>query len=119
MFRPTLIRSTGLLAAAMLSLTAGAAAAQQNDDGPRSVVVKYGDLNLDSQAGARVMLARIRSAASRACGEAVDIAMLDRFALYSHCRTASIDQAVRALNAPLVTAMAGGQGAAETQFAQR
>ena len=65
------------------------------------------------------MLARITSAASRACGEAYDLHMLNRFALYSHCKAASIAQAVTALNAPLVTAMAGGRGPAATELAQR
>jgi UrcA family protein len=81
--------------------------------------VKYGDLNLNSDAGARVMLGRITSAASRACGEALDLHMLGRFALYTHCKAASIDQAVRALNAPLVTAMAGGKGPPATELAER
>jgi UrcA family protein len=108
----------GALAAALA--VAGSAFAQTDDDpgAPHSVAVRYADLNLSSEAGARAMLDRITDAASRACGGDVDLRMLERRALYNRCKADTIDRAVRALDAPLVTAMANRTGAI-TAIAQR
>ena len=94
---------------------ASAAAAQSNGihsndiDAPR-VNVSYADLNLRSEAGAQVMMARIEDAAERVCGGAPDTRLLDRRALFNSCKAKTFDRAVRELHAPLVTAMAGDKG---------
>jgi UrcA family protein len=113
----TISLCAGVIAA--LSI-AGSALAQTEDDpgAPRSVTVRYSDLNLSSEAGARAILARITDAASRACGGDVDLRMLERRALYYRCKAETVDRAVRALDAPLVTAMAARSGAIAT-LAQR
>ena len=102
---------------------AGAAAAQPNNnfgdlDSSRSVHVSYADLNLHTQAGARAIMARIDDAAVRACGGAPDLRMLERRALFNSCKTQTFNQAVRDLDAPLVTAMAD-LGAATVVIAGR
>ena len=61
--------------ASVLGACVLAAAAAQSDDAgaPLSVKVRYSDLELASDGGARTMLARIESAARRVCGQAPDL----------------------------------------------
>ncbi len=87
---------------------AGSASAQSGDDGaPNAVSIHYSDLNLNQGAGAGVMLARIESAASTACGGQPDAMMLGRRASYDRCRKETVAHAVAQLNAPSVTTLAG------------
>ena len=53
------------------------------------------------------MLGRIGWAASNACGGQPDLRDLSRFAQFERCERHAIDAAVRTLNAPLVTSLAG------------
>jgi UrcA family protein len=111
------LRTPGLALTAMatLCLAGGAQAAPaQNDDVP-SVVVKYADLNLDSEAGAKALLRRVNHAARMVCGEQNDdpISRLD-FAIPACVRRAT-DQAVERLGNATVTAM--NQGARTTAVA--
>jgi UrcA family protein len=55
-----------LLPIAALALSAVATAATRADD---RIVVKYGDLNLASEAGVANLLSRIRNAAESVCGQ--------------------------------------------------
>ncbi len=109
------------LAASMFAgalATSGPAAAQANDDGAGlKVTVRYSDLDLSREAGARIVYQRIKSAATEACGGQPDIRLLTSRMIYIHCRAETIDRAVKTLNAPLVTAMA--HGAATTVYAGR
>ena len=98
---------------AMLSAVAIAAglafvqpASAQTEDAAASVRVTYADLNLQTHAGARAMLARLEAAAGRVCGNEPDIRDLARATPYQRCKAAALDAAVRQLDAPLVTAMA-------------
>ena len=54
---------------------------------------------------------RLQGAATNVCGGEPDIHQLDRMAIYQRCKAESVDRAVRAVDAPLVTAMAGQTGA--------
>ncbi len=113
------ILGASLVAVAGLTI-AGSAAAQSDDlDGVRSIHVEYADLNLGSRAGAREMLMRIDDAARRACGDNVDLRSLERRAQFQSCKTGTVARAVRALGAPLVTAMAGPNGADPVVLSQR
>jgi UrcA family protein len=81
--------------------------AQPADPGaPRSVAVRYADLDLATRAGAAVAFARIRGAARAVCGDP-DIRLLDRQAQMARCRSETTARAVEALHAPLVASMAG------------
>ena len=111
--------SASLVTIAGLSIAAPAAAQSDDLDGVRSVHVEYGDLNLGSRAGAREMLMRIDAAARRVCGDNVDLRSLERRAQFQRCKTGTIARSVRALDAPLVTAMAGPNGADPVVLSQR
>ena len=104
------------LAAVLSCAPAFAAPAAQPQRVERNVRVPSSDLNLNTPDGARVMAQRILRAANRACGgrETWD---LGRRAVHT-CRSAAIDTALTALNAPLVTAAVAG-GAQPTTLARR
>ena len=62
--------STALIVATGLFALGGAATspqAQAADQRPLSKIVSYGDLNIDSEQGAKVLYARLRSAARDVC----------------------------------------------------
>ena len=75
-----------LLSVAALAIS-GIAAAGSPDE--HSVVVRYGDLNLNSQAGVKSLHKRIRNAAESVCSE-LSSSVLSLRSTYEQC----IDQAV-------------------------
>jgi UrcA family protein len=90
------------------TLTAGVAVNQASaapwDDAPRSVVVRYSDLNLSQPQDARTLYARIRMAAQVACGD-ISSSDLARFGQYHNCVDHAVTNAVAAVSAREVTAI--------------
>jgi len=88
------------------TLAAGLAVNQASaapwDDAPRSVVVRYSDLNLSQPQDARTLYARIRIAARVACGD-VQSADLARFAQFHNCVDQAVTNAMSTLSAQQVT----------------
>jgi len=104
-----------LAAAAMLSCAAPVLA--QTSDTVPSVLVKFGDLNIGTTAGAKVLLNRIEVAANTACGDAPDIRLLRQWASFQACRRSAVARAVAAVDSPMLTAVA--QGGSPAIFAAR
>ena len=84
-----------------MAATAGVAATAQADattDATQAryanVIVNYGDLDLDSEAGIKVLYARLENAAGRACGSAPVTRELRRKAQYRTCVDSKLDRAV-------------------------
>jgi UrcA family protein len=101
-----------VLAAATTFAVAASAAVQSDDPGAAlTAKVRYADLNLSSQSGAKAMLGRIEDAARRVCGRP-DVRDLAQVAAYDHCKADTVVRAVRVLGAPLVAAAAGQPSAA-------
>lgn len=73
------------------------------------IEVPYSDLNLNHPAGAAAMLGRIKAAAVRACGGAPDALDMAGRKAFRDCVTVATNDAVRQLNAPLVTALHTGR----------
>ena len=76
-------------------------------DGPTTVGVRFGDLNLNQPADAAIMLDRLDQAAMEACG-ASPVSSLREYRLAirgSRCYARSLSRAVADVNAPEVTAM--------------
>jgi UrcA family protein len=90
-----------VLSALMLLAPAAASAAED------VMIVRYGDLNLSSDAGARAALRRIRHAADRFCGPSDQ--SLRMYVAVESCKTRMVDKAVTVLAEPRVTAMHTGQ----------
>ncbi len=95
LFRPT------LLAAAVLSLSSIATAADLADGASRRVV-RYGDLNLTRLAGVKVLYERISHSARDAC-EQVNSRSLAAVAKAQECTRQSIARAVAEVDAPLLS----------------
>jgi UrcA family protein len=92
------IMSKGLIkllpVAACLALS-GVAAASTPKDLP-SVVVKYGDLSLDTKSGVASLHARIRNAARYVCNS-LDSRVLGLREQYEHCVSDAVKQSVAAV----------------------
>jgi UrcA family protein len=99
---------TAVLAAAALSSLAAPSSVEAGPrDRPRTTVaerVRYGDLDLDTVAGARTMYRRIKTAVSRACALSNTPVLQTAPAEVRRCRSQAITRAVGKLDAPLVTA---------------
>lgn len=101
--------STPIFAAAalLLALSFGAHA---DTSSPGTVsrgrdVVFYGDLNLETEQGAKIMLQRIEQAAKKACGGHATFSTytggLDH--TFAECRGEAVQRTVKQLDAPVVT----------------
>jgi UrcA family protein len=95
------------LAAAILALSAAssfAATPTPNGD-PFKTSVRSSDLNLSSDADAKVLLRRIQSAAGHACGGKPDLVELSRMRVFNICVGASVDETVARLGNPRLSAL--------------
>jgi UrcA family protein len=107
---------TALAAFAAVSLFAGASSAsaatpQTTAPGTNtvSVTISYGDLDLNTNAGARAMFARISHAARRICEAQPPAQALDMMAAYESCMTSVTSRALTKLGNTKVWAVAGRQ----------
>ena len=82
-----------LLPAIALAMTGIASAGARVDADTRSVVVHYGDLNLNSQAGVLKLHARLRSAAQDVCST-LDSRVLGLLEQYQSCVADALTQSV-------------------------
>ena len=99
--------SASLLALALLTaistLPAHAGATTKHDQVPQ-VVVRYGDLNMETEAGAVTLYNRIVRAASRVCPSA-GIRDLARLQLARDCQDESVARAVALAGIPRLAAI--------------
>jgi|SRR5580692_4646237 UrcA family protein len=103
--------ATPIFAAAVMlaALSFGARADTSTDGQPPSTTgrsaVYFGDLNLNAEQDAKIMLQRIERAAKKACGGHATFSSvtgsLDH--TFEECRGEAIQRAVKQLGAPLVT----------------
>jgi UrcA family protein len=82
--------------------------AQANEQPPPSKTVKFNDLDIQTPEGAKVLYQRIRLAANRVC-ETNDRDPVMREATPT-CVDTAIDNAVKKVNAPYLTALRFGNG---------
>jgi UrcA family protein len=92
-----------VITSAVLLLAPGMAKAAED-----SMVVRLGDLNVASDAGAQAALRRIRDAADRFCGGRGERSLRTQLAVGA-CRGEMVGKAVARLDAPSVTALHQGQ----------
>jgi len=103
--------STQIFAAAVMSAAScfGARAGTSTDSPPAHITgrsaVHYGDLNLNVERDAKIMLQRIERAAKKACGGHAAVSSytgtLER--TFEECRGNAVQRALKQLDAPLVT----------------
>jgi UrcA family protein len=96
--------------AAMLAAPSFGAHADTSTDVPGTIirgrsVVHYGDLNIETEQDAKIMLQRIERAAKKACGGHATFSTytgsLDH--TFEECRGEAIQRTVKQLGAPMVT----------------
>lgn len=76
----------------------------------RQMVVSYSDLNISNPSGAETLLSRIRYAADSVCGGTPDLRNLNAWENYRTCDKQAMDQAIAAVNSPLVAQLYGVPG---------
>ena len=87
--------------------TAFADSAQQKTIDPAPVTVRYDDLNLANPEGARVLYRRISAAARKTCGPNFAQFYPGVRSKWKDCYKATVDDAVKQVNAPTLTALHG------------
>ena len=101
-----------------LSVPGEAAPLASADTITRTEVVKYGDLNVATTAGAAMLYDRIRTAASRVCRDVIpSVSARNRFERMT-CVRELMDTAVKDVNRPALTALHEGR-ATDDLTAQR
>jgi len=95
-----------MLAAGLFTLICAASggAAVAAEPTPLTKIVHYGDLNLDSEQGARVLYARLRGAAVQVCAPLESIEMSRRH-LWANCFNNDIANAVVAVDKTTLSAL--------------
>ncbi len=93
---------TGVLIAGSAQAVAGRAARQSFDP---VVTVRFADLNPTSAEGTRTLYARIRSAAQTVCGPSFSLWDGRRMAAWKECYRATVDEAVRRIDRPMLMAL--------------
>jgi UrcA family protein len=96
--RHTLVALAALSATMLAGVTQAAA---PGDHFPKQAVT-YKDLNLNSNAGIRVLYKRIQGAADQVCGK-VDVRDLQGMSVKKACVDRAISDAVAAVNSPTLT----------------
>lgn len=109
-----------LVGLAMAAAMDTATAAPKAKDAPASIAVPYGDLNLQSEAGATTLLGRISRAARTVCeipapGASNIHAKNQRFA----CRRVAVQNAVESLDHPVVNSVYEGKRTSPLKLAAR
>lgn len=96
---------TVVAAVAILASTLTASLAQARVQGEvRSETVRFDDLNLASPAGVQALYLRIRTAARDVCGPSEITGERAASAAWKDCVNASVNQAVRKVDHPLLSA---------------
>jgi UrcA family protein len=80
------------------------ASSQTTLNEPAKVVVRYGDLNLSSDAGAEVLLRRLEQAARQVCGDPRERRPLAEISVILRCNAQSLERAIEAVGAQKLTA---------------
>lgn len=105
---------------AALAIAPGSAQAQPaTSQDSVSVRISYSDLDLSRPAGAREMMGRIQGAARIICGESSANNDLAERTREHACVDAAMDDAVRSLDAPSVSALSDTRRGAATFVASR
>jgi len=82
------------------------------DEPARSIRVGYGDLDLNTQAGAATLYNRIRGAARTVCG--YEGSTFTDQAIWRSCFSGAVSDAVATVNSPRLTALHQGKSPAVT-----
>jgi UrcA family protein len=101
-----------IFATAMLAALSFGVRADASSDAPRTIsrggtVIHYEDLDIDTEAGARILLQRIEGAAKTACGGHSTVSSFTHMPdhTFEQCWGDAVERTVKQLGAPVVTRM--------------
>jgi UrcA family protein len=118
----SILSASVMLAASCFSAHADPSAQASPSQVTGRSLVHYGDLNLNNEADAQIMLQRIARAAKTACGGHATAGSLTGSVDYHSfelCRTDAVNRAVVQLGAPLVTRIHSDSEPREFQIAKQ
>jgi len=96
----------GTLATSLCGASSGIASAEGSDSAaPKSMVVRFGDLNLSSQAGVEELYGRIRRAADIVCNETRPSTTTPFSPAAQKCKAEVVSATVGKINNKVLTAM--------------
>ncbi len=104
------MKNSIILVAVATLITCSVTVAQADTFEPRSVVVKYADLDTSNAQGAATLYWRLHSAAKRVCEDLDPGRELARVPLYASCIHTALSTAIVKINRPAVTAYAAAHG---------
>jgi UrcA family protein len=91
-----------LVAFGLIAVAGAAQGAEPSQ--PLTKTVTYGDLNLDTESGAKVLYVRLRNAAKDVCSP-YESKELSRKRVWSVCVSSALASAAEQINKPMVTAL--------------
>jgi UrcA family protein len=91
----------------MASLVVPSTSVQASEEPPPSKTVRYDDLNIAAEAGAKTLYSRISAAAQEVCGRSTGTDPILRMATQACVKTA-IDNAVKKVDAPALSRLRFG-----------
>ena len=104
----TITSMAAIAALGLASFAQAALAGPSSDPNQSSVRVSLAGLDLHSEAGAKIALHRIQSAATDVCGVETDARLIVGW--NRSCTTQAVERAVADLGNPIVTALYAGTG---------
>lgn len=114
------LRFGGLIIAFALAGAAPVALADVATDLTESIAVHYDDLNLEADAGARMLVRRISVAAMEVCGGRNDLRMkIEVRERFDKCRAHAEQSAIAKVGHPRVTAVYAKKGSMDKRLASR
>ncbi len=106
MFRPAFYSI--IVAATVLAGASQAQTASQFAPAGKETAVTYADLDLSREAGAQILIQRMRAAAAKVCGPAPDLRQMEMHRVYVACVNDTLQRSVASVNAPVVTSLYQG-----------
>ncbi len=98
------------LVAVAAFITCSAAVAQADAFEPKSILVKFADLDTSNAQGAATLYGRLSSAAKSVCQDLEPGRELARVRVYKDCIHAALSDAIVTIDRPAVTAYAAAHG---------
>jgi UrcA family protein len=105
LIRPTTLAAGAALAAAVATFLAPAPVRAADLDETESVVVHFGDLDVNTPNGAHLLYMRLRNAAKTVCGNEFEAIDLKERGNILDCQRDAIQQAVEYVDRPQLTAL--------------
>jgi len=104
------MKNSIILVSAAALITCGVTVAQADAFEPRSVLVRFADLDTADTQGAATLFSRLNTAAKSVCRDLEPGAELARVRVYVSCIHTALSNAIVTINRPAVTAYAAAHG---------